>query len=54
LDQYDQGIWTQPPFSAPKWVVSVLIPYGMLSAGLYFLRQLLEGTPLGGSEGTPL
>lgn len=32
-------------FPVPKWMVSVFIPYGLVSAGLYFLRQLLGDRP---------
>lgn len=33
-------IWTISYFPVPKWTVSIFIPYGFASAGLYFLRQL--------------
>ncbi len=39
--QFEQGIWTSPPLAMRKWTISVFIPYGMLSSGLYFLRQVL-------------
>lgn len=39
--QFVSGIWTISYFPVPKWIVSIFIPYGFLSAGLYFLRQLL-------------
>lgn len=42
LSQFAQGVWTNPPFAVPKWLISALIPYGMLSAGIYFLRQLFS------------
>jgi TRAP-type C4-dicarboxylate transport system permease small subunit len=38
--QYMQGVSTISSFSIPKWWVSILIPYGMLSSAVYFLRQL--------------
>lgn len=40
LNQFEQNVWTNPPFAVPKWLISALIPYGMFSAALYFLRQL--------------
>ncbi len=43
LGQFGQGVWTNPPLAVPKWVLSAVIPYGMLSAGIYFLRQLFSG-----------
>jgi TRAP-type C4-dicarboxylate transport system permease small subunit len=45
FDQFSQGIETISTYPIPKWWVSILIPYGMLSSGLYFLRDLLsDGT----------
>ena len=41
LDQIALGIDTISAYPIPKWTVSIFIPYGMLSAGLYFLRDLL-------------
>jgi TRAP-type C4-dicarboxylate transport system permease small subunit len=38
--QYAQGVWTLSALPIPKWWVSILIPYGMLSSALHFLRQL--------------
>lgn len=38
--QYSQGIDTISAYPVPKWWVSIFIPYGLLSAGLHFLRQL--------------
>jgi TRAP-type C4-dicarboxylate transport system permease small subunit len=47
------GIWTISYFPVPKWTVSIFIPYGFLSAGLYFLRQLLgdRAAPAAGGVG---
>ena len=42
LDQFNLGIDTISAYPIPKWWVSIFIPYGMLSSGLYFLRQLAE------------
>lgn len=39
--QFLANIWTISYFPVPKWVVSIFIPYGLVSAGIYFLRQLL-------------
>jgi TRAP-type C4-dicarboxylate transport system permease small subunit len=41
--QYDQGVSTISALPIPKWWVSIFIPYGMLSAALYFLRHLGAG-----------
>ena len=40
--QYVRGILTINEWRIPKWIVSAFIPYGMCSAGLYFLRQALN------------
>ena len=40
IRQYAQDIWTSPPLAVPKWTISMFVPYGMLSSGVYFLRQL--------------
>jgi TRAP-type C4-dicarboxylate transport system permease small subunit len=45
LGQYRMGILTHPPYAIEKWLLSVLIPYGMLSSGIYFLRQLAGVVP---------
>ena len=42
FDQISLGIDTISTYPIPKWWVSIFIPYGMLSSGLYFLRDLLE------------
>ena len=42
LDQFSLGIDTISTYPIPKWWVSIFIPYGMLSSGLYFLRDLAE------------
>jgi TRAP-type C4-dicarboxylate transport system permease small subunit len=51
--QYVQGVSTISSFSIPKWWVSILIPYGMLSSAIHFLRQLgrppAEDLPVGGA-----
>jgi TRAP-type C4-dicarboxylate transport system permease small subunit len=51
LAQFNQDIWTSPPFATPKWTVSVFVPYGMLSSGIYFLRQILGSAPATASGG---
>jgi TRAP-type C4-dicarboxylate transport system permease small subunit len=38
--QYVQDVWTLTALPIPKWWVSILVPYGFLSAGLHFLRAL--------------
>ena len=42
LDQINLGIETISAYPVPKWCVSIFIPYGMLSSGLYFLRDLIS------------
>ena len=42
LDQIALGIDTISAYPIPKWCVSMFIPYGMLSSGLYFLRDLVR------------
>ena len=49
LDQINLGIDTISTYPIPKWWVSIFIPYGMLSAGLYFLRDLLSDDAGGGT-----
>lgn len=43
LEQINLGIDTISSYPIPKWMVSIFIPYGMLSSSLYFLRDLLDG-----------
>ena len=45
VSQFTQGIWTSPPFALPKWVITMFVPYGMVSSGIYFIRQLLGEKP---------
>lgn len=49
--QLASGIQTISFFPIPKWIVSIFVPYGMLSAGLYFIRQLLGEPPGSKTEG---
>jgi TRAP-type C4-dicarboxylate transport system permease small subunit len=49
LDQLSTGIDTISTYPIPKWWVSVFIPYGMFSSGLYFLRGLYGDDAAGGS-----
>jgi TRAP-type C4-dicarboxylate transport system permease small subunit len=52
--QYSQEVWTLSALPIPKWWVSILIPYGLLSSALHFLRQLGRGAGetllIGGAE----
>jgi TRAP-type C4-dicarboxylate transport system permease small subunit len=50
-DQIMTGVQTISFLPIPKWWISIFIPYGMLSAGLYFLRQLLGGRPAAPATG---
>ena len=49
IDQISLGIDTISTYPIPKWWVSIFIPYGMLSSGLYFLRDLLSDDANSGS-----
>ena len=42
------GITTNTYFPIPKWWLSAIVPYGMASSAIYFLRQAMrpEATPL--------
>ena len=51
LDQFHQGIDTISAYPVPKWWVSIFIPYGMLSSGLYFLRALVSHDSAGAGAG---
>lgn len=42
-EQIAMGIDTISAYPVPKWLVSIFIPYGMLSSGLYFIRHLVGG-----------
>jgi TRAP-type C4-dicarboxylate transport system permease small subunit len=48
LEQINLGIETISAYPVPKWLVSMFIPYGMLSSGLYFLRDLFADEAGGG------
>jgi TRAP-type C4-dicarboxylate transport system permease small subunit len=51
FDQIKLGVDTISAYPIPKWCVSIFIPYGMLSSGLYFLRDLLRDEPGGEQAG---
>ena len=51
LEQINLGIDTISSYPIPKWLVSIFIPYGMLSSSLYFLRELLRDDAGGGTSG---
>jgi len=48
LDQINLGIDTISTYPIPKWWVSIFIPYGMFSSGLYFVRDLASDDAGGG------
>jgi TRAP-type C4-dicarboxylate transport system permease small subunit len=50
LEQINLGIDTISSYPIPKWLVSIFIPYGMLSSSLYFLRELLSDEVGGGTS----
>jgi TRAP-type C4-dicarboxylate transport system permease small subunit len=43
VTQYKQGIQTILNWPVPKWPLTTVIAYGLLSAGIYFLRHLASG-----------
>lgn len=43
--QFTRGLYTVNEWDVPKWMVSIFIPYGLLSSGLHFLRQTLSSEP---------
>ena len=49
--QYLGGIETILEWPVPKWLVSMFIPYGFLSSGLYFFRHLWTPPQAPSSEG---
>ena len=51
LNQYTGGIGTILEWEVPKWMISIFIPYGFLSAGLYFLRHVFDPPPEPGNDG---
>lgn len=36
---FNFGVWTNAYVPIPKWWLFIFIPYGLLSGGVYFLRQ---------------
>jgi len=42
IEQLQAGIDTISAYPVPKWWVSIFIPYGLLSASLYFIRELFD------------
>lgn len=51
FNQYLGEIETILEWPVPKWMVSGFIPYGFLSSGLYFLRQMWNPPARPQSEG---
>jgi len=50
--EYSLGVWTNTYMPIPKWWLFVFIPYGLLSAGIYFLRQACGEAPHASEEAT--
>jgi C4-dicarboxylate transporter, DctQ subunit len=48
--EYSLGVWTNTYVPIPKWWLFVFIPYGLLSAGIYFLRQACGEAPRSSEE----
>jgi TRAP-type C4-dicarboxylate transport system permease small subunit len=51
--QYKNGIETISMFPVPKWWISILLPYGFFSSGLYFLRETIDPTPVDETAAQP-
>ncbi|GAA4342025.1 hypothetical protein GCM10023144_43480 [Pigmentiphaga soli] len=49
--QYVRGISTVNEWPAPKWLLSIAIPYGFLSTAIYFGRLAFDGQPYQSPEG---
>lgn len=49
--QFTSSIQTISFYPIQKWIVSIFIPYGLLSAGVYFLRQLSGEAPAQATTG---
>jgi hypothetical protein len=49
--QYVSNIETLNEWHVPKWTVSIFIPYGLASSGLYFLRHALSAEPYQAATG---
>ncbi len=43
--QYARGVETITAWPIQKWIISIFIPYGLLSSGLHFLRQFFGEAP---------
>ena len=54
LAQWRGDIWTIQSYPVPKWLISAFLPYGFVSAGLYFLRHALHDPRLPEPEGMGL
>lgn len=51
--QFTGGIDTISALPIPKWIVSIFVPYGFISTGLYFFRQMRQ-PPAPAPEGFPV
>jgi TRAP-type C4-dicarboxylate transport system permease small subunit len=48
--QYVRGVETITAWPVQKWIISIFIPYGLLGAGLHFLRQFAGEAPAARSD----
>jgi hypothetical protein len=48
--EFTVGVWTNTYVPIPKWWLFVFIPYGLLSGGIYFLRQAAGEKPHASEE----
>ena len=48
--EYLVGVYTNTYMPIPKWWLFVFIPYGLASAGIYFLRQAFGEAPHASEE----
>jgi len=51
--EYAGGVWTNSYLPIPKWWLFVFIPYGLLSGGIYFLRQAAGEAPHSSEKPSP-
>lgn len=50
IKQYASNISTVSEWRVAKWLVSAVIPYGLLSTGIYYLRHVASRSPYQSSE----
>ena len=51
--EFVAGVWTNTYVPIPKWWLFVFIPYGLMSGGIYFLRQAAGEAPHASDKTAP-